>query len=126
MTVGVGAHSVFHVVAVIDPSGTPPGRRVVPTTPAGHQALIAWTATHETVTVGVEATGAYGAGLTRALEVADVAVVAVDRSDRKARRDQGKSNPPDAYAAARAAASVGPPASRRRGPVTSSRSGRHG
>jgi transposase len=53
----------------------------------------------------VEGTGAYGAGLARALSAAGVVVVEVDRPDRKARRDQGKSDPLDAYAAAKAAAS---------------------
>lgn len=53
--------------------------------------------------VGVEGTGAYGAGLTRALRAAGVTVVEVDRPDRRARRAKGKSDPLDAYAAARAA-----------------------
>jgi transposase len=53
----------------------------------------------------VEGTGAYGAGLARALDAAGLVIVEVDRPDRKTRRDQGKSDPIDAYAAARAAAS---------------------
>ena len=53
----------------------------------------------------MEGTGAYGAGLTRFLTTETVPVVEVDRPDRKTRRDQGKSDPIDAYAAARAAAS---------------------
>ncbi|MEO5900576.1 MAG: transposase, partial [Ilumatobacteraceae bacterium] len=57
------------------------------------------------VQVGVEGTGAYGAGLARAMQLAGLSVVEVDRPDRKARRDQGKTDPLDAYAAARAAAS---------------------
>jgi transposase len=39
------------------------------------------------------------------MHIAGLAVVEVDRPDRKTRRDQGKSDPIDAYAAARAAAS---------------------
>jgi transposase len=54
---------------------------------------------------GVEGTGAYGAGLARFLSAENIMVVEVDRPDRKTRRDQGKSDPIDAYAAARAAAS---------------------
>jgi transposase len=66
---------------------------------------MAWMATHGSVVlVGVEGTGAYGAGLTRAMSTAGFSVVEVDRPDRKTRRDQGKSDPIDAYAAARAAA----------------------
>ena len=53
--------------------------------------------------VGVEGTGTYGAGLTRQLRAAGVTVVEVDHPDRKARRGQGKSDPLDAYSAARAA-----------------------
>lgn len=54
--------------------------------------------------VGVEGTSSYGAGLTRHLRQAGVSVLEVDRPDRRARRAQGKSDPIDAYAAARAAA----------------------
>jgi transposase len=55
--------------------------------------------------VGIEGTGVYGAGLCRAARDAGLAVVEVDRPDRKARRFQGKSDTIDAYAAARAALS---------------------
>ena len=53
--------------------------------------------------VGIEGTGAYGAGLARYLQAAGVELVEVDRPDRKTRRRQGKSDPVDAEAAARAA-----------------------
>jgi transposase len=53
--------------------------------------------------VGVEGTGAYGAGLARLLRDEGVDVIEVDRPDRKTRRFQGKSDPIDAIAAARAA-----------------------
>ncbi|MEU7804969.1 MULTISPECIES: IS110 family transposase [unclassified Micromonospora] len=49
--------------------------------------------------VGVEGTGSYGAGLARYLTNKNIAVVEVDRPDR---RNQGKSDPIDAIAAARA------------------------
>jgi transposase len=51
----------------------------------------------------VEGTGSYGAGLTRSLHAAAVAVVEVDRPSRRLRRRHGKSDPVDALAAARAA-----------------------
>jgi transposase len=106
VTAGVDTHADNHVAAVIDPLGRHLGDRSFPATPAGYRALAAWMASHGTVVlVGVEGTGAYGAGLTRALSAAGLAVVEVDRPDRKTRRDQGKSDPIDAYAAARAAAS---------------------
>lgn len=48
-------------------------------------------------------TGAYGAGLARRLHEQDVDVIEVDRPNRKTRRLQGKSDPIDAIAAAKAA-----------------------
>jgi transposase len=55
------------------------------------------------VRVGVEGTGSWGAGLCRYLLDHDVEVVEVDRPNRQTRRQQGKSDPIDAEAAARAA-----------------------
>src|SRR6185436_11496871 len=49
--------------------------------------------------------GAYGAGLARFLATEHVVVLEVTRADRSARRVQGKSDPLDAEAAARAALS---------------------
>ena len=57
------------------------------------------------IRVGVEGTGAYGAGLARYLAKAGVEVVEVDRPNRQTRRRKGKSDPVDAEAAARAALS---------------------
>ena len=55
---------------------------------------------------GVEGTSSYGAGLTRVLEAAGIEVAEVSRQDRAVRRRKGKSDPLDAYAAARAALAV--------------------
>jgi transposase len=57
------------------------------------------------VRVGIEGTGVYGAGLAGYLQGVGVELVEVDRPDRKTRRWQGKSDPVDAEAAARAAQS---------------------
>jgi transposase len=57
------------------------------------------------IRVGVEGTGAYGAGLARFLRRAGVVVIEVDRPNRQVRRAQGKSDPVDAVEAARAALS---------------------
>jgi transposase len=51
--------------------------------------------------VGVEGTGAYGAGLARHLHDHGVTVLEVPRPDRRLRRAHGKSDPLDAEAAAR-------------------------
>ncbi len=55
--------------------------------------------------VGVEGTGAYGAGLARYLRTTGVAVIEVERPNRQARRRHGKSDSLDAVEAARAALS---------------------
>jgi transposase len=62
----------------------------------------------------VEGTSSYGAGLTRVLQAAQIEVAEVSRPDRAARRRQGKSDPQDAYTAARAALAGDQPAGRRR------------
>jgi transposase len=106
VTAGVDTHADSHVAAVIDPLGRHLGDRSFAANPAGYHALGVWIASFGAVArVGVEGTGAYGAGLARALSAAGFEVVEVDRPDRKTRRDHGKSDPIDAYAAARAAAS---------------------
>ena len=51
--------------------------------------------------VGVEGTGAYGAGLARYLHDQGIEVLEVPRPDRRIRRQRGKSDPIDAEAAAR-------------------------
>ena len=55
--------------------------------------------------VGVEGTGAYGAGLSRYLQSCGLVVIEVDRTNRQVRRMHGKSDPVDAIEAARAALS---------------------
>jgi transposase len=65
--------------------------------------------------VGVEGTGAYGAGLGRFLRRAGIEVIEVDRPNRQARRSKGKSDSADAVEAARAVLSgraAGAPKSR--------------
>lgn len=105
VTLGVDTHADSHVAAVIDPLGRHLGQASFDTTVAGFKALSAWANSFGTITLaGVEGTGAYGAGLGRFLIAEGIAVVEVDRPDRKTRRDLGKSDPIDAYAAARAAA----------------------
>jgi transposase len=101
---GVDTHRDLHVAAAIDPVGRVLGHRSFPATPAGYRALLAWLrCLGRLQRVGVEGTGAYGAGLLRHLRQACVIVVEVDRPDRRTRRSKGKSDPIDAEAAARAA-----------------------
>jgi transposase len=100
---GVDTHGQTHHAAVIDNIGRQLGDREFTATPAGYRALAAWLGQHGTLeTIGVEGTGTYGAGLARYLRMVGLTVVEVDRPDRKSRRAHGKSDPLDAYAAAKA------------------------
>ena len=116
ITGGVDTHGLTHHGAVIDPLGRHLADQEFPATIAGYRDLLSWMHSHGTLlAVGVEGTGAYGAELARVLAAAGVAVVDVDRPDRKTRRMKGKSDPIDAYAAATAVASgraTGSPKSR--------------
>jgi len=101
---GVDTHQDTHTAAAIDGTGRLLGHRTFMATGAGYRALLAWLRSWGTVeVVGVEGTGAYGAGLAEHLRTAGVDLVEVDRPDRKTRRSTGKSDPIDAEAAARAA-----------------------
>lgn len=100
----VDTHKDTHTAAALDRAGRLLGHRQFPTTPAGYAALLAWLRSlGKLVLVGIEGTGVYGAGLAMHLHLAEIAMVEVDRPDRKTRRWQGKSDPVDAEAAARAA-----------------------
>lgn len=104
VTGGVDTHKDTHTAAAIDGAGRVLGSRQFRADAAGYRALLAWLRTFGTLLlVGVEGTGVYGAGLARFLSDEGVAMVEVDRPDRKARRWQGKSDPVDAEAAARTA-----------------------
>jgi transposase len=106
VTGGVDTHGKTHHGAVVDQTGRVLGDREFPATAAGYRHLLRWLRSFGgLVKVGVEGTGAYGAGLARYLAGQGVAVVEVDRPDRKTRRAKGKSDPIDAVAAARAAVS---------------------
>jgi transposase len=106
VTGGVDTHAQTHHAAVIDQVGRELGDQEFPATASGYRALLRWLRSFgRVVKVGVEGTGSYGAGLARHLHAAKVTVVEVDRPDRKTRRRQGKSDPIDAVAAARAALS---------------------
>jgi Transposase len=61
---GVDTHLDVHVAAAVDANGGRLGVRSFPTTPAGYHALLSWLSSFGPLErVGVEGTGAYGAGL---------------------------------------------------------------
>ena len=125
VTGGVDTHGQSHHAAVIDHLGRQLGDREFPASPAGYRALVEWLLGHGWVDrVGVEGTGTYGAGLARHLREAGMLIVEVDRPDRRARRAHGKSDPLDAYSAARTALSGLPRSCRSYATAGSRRSGR--
>ena len=106
LAVGIDTHADVHVAAIIDHVGRELGHRGFDTTPAGCRELERWARSHGHIEiVGIEGTGVYGAGICAHLSSVGIKVVEVDRPDRKARRFEGKSDPIDGYAAARAALS---------------------
>src|SRR5215212_7687089 len=106
VTGGVDTHADVHVAAAVDANGGVLGVESFTTTPAGFGALHGWLGAFGAVDrVGVEGTGAYGAGLARYLRGQGVAVIEVDRPNRQERRRNGKSDELDAIEAARAALS---------------------
>lgn len=104
VTGGVDTHKDTHTAAAVDGAGRVLGSAQFPADAAGYAALVGWLRGFGAlVLVGIEGTGVYGHGLARFLQAEGVALVEVDRPDRKARRWQGKSDPVDAEAAARVA-----------------------
>lgn len=106
ITGGVDTHLDVHVAAAVDANGGVLGVESFATTPAGYGELYSWLHGFGTLTrVGVEGTGAYGAGLARHLRGRGLVVIEVDRPNRQERRRNGKSDVLDAIEAARAALS---------------------
>src|SRR5260370_28957280 len=103
VTLGVDTHAELHVAAALDERGRLLGTCTIPTTSTGFAELVRWVDQYGALArVGMEGTGSYGAGLARWLRARDVAIIEVDRPDRRTRRRRGKSDSVDAEAAARA------------------------
>lgn len=101
---GIDTHADTHHAAVVDANGKHLADAQFPTTPAGYAALTAFILMYGIlVRVGIEGTGSYGAGLARHLTSLGHQVVEVIRPNRQLRRMNGKSDPIDAYAAAKTA-----------------------
>jgi transposase len=103
VVIGADTHLDTVHLAALDGTGKPLGDAEFPTRPVGYYVAVKWAQSFGAVQIaGVEGTSSYGAGLTRALQDTGIEVAEVIRPDRAARRRQGKSDPLDAYAAARA------------------------
>ena len=103
VVIGVDTHlETIHVAALTD-TGQPLGHAEFGTTPSGYYvALRCAQSFWEVFIAGVECTSSYGACFTQTLQDNEIHVVEVNRPDRAARRRQCKSDPLDAYSAARA------------------------
>lgn len=101
---GIDTHADTHHVAIIDELGGELGDAEFTTTSAGYRQILAFILTFGAlIRVGIEGTASYGAGITAYLRTQHVTVKEVIRPNRQTRRN-GKSDPIDAYAAARSLA----------------------
>lgn len=99
---GADTHCATHHAAVIDRNGRLIADAEFSATPVGYASMLTWMRSKGKLgQVGVEGTGAYGAGLARYLHQQGIEVLEVPRPDRRLRRQRGKSDPIDAEAAAR-------------------------
>lgn len=104
---GVDTHDASIHVAVVSDRGRDLGDREFATTATGYRRALAFLASFgEVIALGVEGSASYGAGMARAAIANGLVVVEVMRPDRSERRRLGKSDPIDAYQAARAALSM--------------------
>lgn len=102
VTAGVDTHQATHHVALIDSAGRELGDREFPATTQGYRALLDFARSLGTLEqIGVESSGSYGAGLATFLTAASIRVTEVNRPEKTTRAMQGKSDPIDAYSAAR-------------------------
>ncbi len=101
---GIDTHQDLHTAAVVTTDGEILAVKEFSTTRAGYRAMLAWFRSQgELLRVGVEATGSYGAGITRHLALAGIPVLEVTGPDAATRRGYGKDDSIDAISAARAA-----------------------
>lgn len=101
--IGVDTHKDTHTAVALDTLGTRLGTTTILVSREGYRQIEAWARSFGSVRAfGIECTGSYGAGLSRALQASGHRVLDVNRADRSARRRHGKNDPLDAEAAARA------------------------
>ncbi|MDV2980523.1 UNVERIFIED_CONTAM: transposase [Actinomycetes bacterium ARC8] len=99
---GIDTHADTHHVAVINEHGKPLADREFLAVGSGYRKIIDFITSYGTViAVGVEGTGSYGVEIARTLSGEGLTVLEVNRPNRAARRLNGKSDPLDAYQAAK-------------------------
>lgn len=103
IVIGVDTHKDVHIAVAITGLGAHLGTLSIPATATGYRQLVRWAVACGSIRAfGIEGTGSYGAGLSRALVSQGYRVIEVDRANRRLRRQHGKSDTIDAEAAARA------------------------
>jgi transposase len=103
VTVGIDTHGDVHVATALDRQGRLLAQTEFASTGAGHRQLDTWLDGLGVIDeIGIEGTGAWGAGVARHLAARGHQLREVDRPDRTTRRNRGKSDPIDSHAAARA------------------------
>lgn len=99
---GFDCHTDTHTAAALDPLGRLLGTETFPASRSGYRQALRWLAGFGPVlVVGIESTGAYGAGLTRHLRSHKVRIVEINQPHAHTRARRGKSDLIDAEAAAR-------------------------
>lgn len=100
---GIDTHADTHTAVIADHLGRQLDVLEFDSTRSGYRAFLKWARSFGELDgrVGVEGTGAYGAGLARFLVANGLIVIEVNRPNRQHRRNHGKSDPADALAAAR-------------------------
>src|SRR3546814_2221435 len=84
-------HKDVHVAVAINGLGARLATASFPVTSQGYRQVAAWAAEYGVVhAFGIEGTGSYGAGLTRALTGMGLRVIEVGRVNRQLRRRHGK------------------------------------
>lgn len=101
--VGIDTHADTHAGVVLSVLGQVLGARMFPATRSGYARLVEWASSFGVIDrIGIEGTGSWGRGLTLFCLSRGLAVLDVDRPDRRTRRMRGKTDLVDAEAAARA------------------------
>ena len=81
VTGGIDTHRDTNVVVVVDSTGRHLGCETFDTTTRGYEQTIGWLGEFGTIgRVGVEGTGAWGKGISRALATAGIEVVDINRA----------------------------------------------
>src|SRR4051812_25836604 len=102
VTGGVDCHLETHHAVALDEHGRRLADQAFATSRSGYRQLLSWLQQFGCIqAVGVESTGAYGAGLTRFLVAAGIHVIEVNQPHRQLRRRRGKTDAIDAEGAAR-------------------------